>query len=118
MKRPVVIIAAVLVAVAIVLAAVTLGSRDQADEVDTGAASKRAEQRAGTTAARDQDPGLRPTPGTYTYVGSGSEHVDTLGGSTHDFPKRIPAVVTLGKGCEWTLDVFYVEQHQERRTYC
>lgn len=68
----------------------------------------------------DLDPGARPAPGTYTYRGSGSDHLDLLGGSGHEFPKEIGVVVELDPedDCAWTQHVVFVEEHVEERMFC
>lgn len=122
MKRWLLILLALVVLAATVAAAATLSSRDEADPVDAGQVSE------GPAAyepdpADQQEPGLRPAAGTYTYEGTGRESIDTLGGSEHQFPDRILARVQYAPaadGCRdrWTLRLLYLQQHTERRSYC
>jgi len=70
--------------------------------------------------ASDVEPGLRPAAGTYEYRGTGREDLSLLGGSTHEFPDRVFAVVSLDEDddCAWRADLVFVEEHVERRDSC
>jgi hypothetical protein len=65
-----------------------------------------------------QDPGLRPDPGTYAYVGGGTETVDLLGGAKHDFPRTTPTVIRLGAGCHWSQKIILVKESQTTERMC
>lgn len=96
---------------------VVASSRDSSTAVDPlDTARKAAKEQRGQ---RQVDPGLRPAPGTYVYRGAGTESVSVLGGVKHSFPAKIAAVVTLhGKGCEWSLETTYLEEHTAMRSFC
>jgi hypothetical protein len=64
------------------------------------------------------DPGLRPTPGVYVYVGSGLERVSVLGGAEHVFGPELAAMVELGDGCEWSIELMHAKEHRSKSTYC
>lgn len=119
MRRIALILAGLVLLASIVVSARTLAQRDEADAVDVESVASDG-RRAATKGSRSesQEPGLRPVSGTYEYAGSGRESVDTLGGSEHVMPRRIPVRVELGTGCRWKLSIFYVKQHVEHREYC
>jgi hypothetical protein len=65
-----------------------------------------------------EDAGLRPEPGKYTYVGGGTETVSALGGGEHILPKKFIATIELKDGCEWTLKLYYLDEHRDTDTWC
>ncbi len=95
----------------------TIGARDETDAVDAEEVAELVED-DGTS--EDVDAGDRPEPGVYIYTGSGTESVDVLGGSRHEFPEETSVVVELDPedDCHWTANVVYVKQHIEEREYC
>lgn len=101
-------------------ATVVLLVRAGGDEGDAVPVPERSAARSGDASAgdRDEDPGLRPRPGTYVYEGTGSESVDVLTGSRHVFPARYPAEVTLDEGCEWSMHIPLVQQHVIDEHFC
>lgn len=63
--------------------------------------------------------GLRPTPGTYAYAGTGTDSFDFGPGTRRTFPDEANVVVMLGdEECGWSADVVFIEEHVEHRTYC
>ncbi|MCW2974074.1 MAG: hypothetical protein JWN72_2347 [Thermoleophilia bacterium] len=119
MKKLLLVIVALLIIVLVAFAVRTVGARDETDAVSTKDAGKLVG--ADKTGDGDAvDAGLRPEAGTYSYTGSGTESISALGGSTHEFPDKIAAVVKLDQDddCGWSLNVVYVEQHIEERNYC
>lgn len=116
--RKLLISVVVLIVIGIVVFGVrTIGARNETDAVD---ATEAADLVGDGSKAADVEPGERPKPGTYTYVGRGSESVSALGGSEHVFPKQIAVVIELDpeNDCVWTANVVYVKQHIEERNYC
>ena len=116
MRKAILALLTALIALALVLSAYTLTSRNEADPADIDAVVRQAHKQSG--GAQEQERGLRPAPGTYVYVGRGSDSVDALGGSTHTYAHKVPLVVKLGDDCEWSYEVTFVQQHVERHTYC
>lgn len=125
MKKLLLAILLLLVIAAVAFGVRTIGARDETDAVDTKDAARL------VTSDDDEDlddddasvavaPGSRPAPGTYSYTGSGRERVSALGGSEHVFPSEIATVVELDDddSCEWTMNVVYVKQHIEERSFC
>lgn len=117
MKKLLIALLLLLVIAAIAFGVRTLGARDETDAVDSKEAAELVEDEGDS---EDVDAGDRPEAGTYTYMGTGTESVDALGGSKHDFPKEISVVVQLDadEDCNWTANVVYVKQHIEEREYC
>lgn len=117
MKRIVLAAIALLVIGAIASLLVVRASRDEETAVDASDAARIA---GATTPDAPLEPGMRPNPGTYEYVGGGREHLSLLGGSSHDFPERVTGVVQLDAddACAWTLDLVLIEEHTEKRSYC
>lgn len=128
MKKLLLIILALLIIAAVAFGVRTLGARDETDAVSTkdakelvqGSGGDKVDENGNSTETDDVELGLRPEPGTYGYTGSGSEKISALGGSTHEFPEKIAAVVDLNgtDTCNWTMNVVYVKQHIEERNYC
>jgi hypothetical protein len=108
------IISGVLVGGAIVVRQVWL--HDTARAVDTGEALKRFRDQtstvltdtgtAVTVTATAPLVATLPTLGVYRYTTSGSEHIDVLGGTGHDYPKQTTITVTAdgcGVNLRWDL---------------
>ncbi len=74
--------------------------------------------KAAAAAQTQQDPGLRPKPGLYEYTGAGHERVQVLGGTTNTFPRKITGIVTLQDGCNWTLELTYLDDRTVTHHYC
>ena len=72
---------------------------DTAEPATVNDAVRRFRQDAMAATERER-PGL--VPGVYVYATSGSEKVDALGGTRHDYPARTTITVTRG-GCGWKL---------------
>ncbi|HEX7096593.1 MAG TPA: hypothetical protein VF183_11965, partial [Acidimicrobiales bacterium] len=70
---------------------------DSADPVDVADVVER--YRASTTNAPTPIVDASVTPGVYVYRTSGSERVDALGGSTHDYPEQTTITVTHDEPC-------------------
>lgn len=109
MKKLVIILAVVLV-VAAAVAAIVLSSADKSTSV--GSETIKVDK------SPKEDPGLRPKPGKYTYVGGGTETVSALGGGEHTLPKEFTATVELKKGCEWALKLYYIDEHRDTDLWC
>jgi len=62
--------------------------------------------------------GLRPVPATYVFTGQGGDHITTLKGASHVFPKEIAGVVTLQTGCNWKIDFTYLKEKTKERRMC
>ena len=125
MKKALLALLALLLIAAVAFGVRTYGERDRADTVSSEDAARVInddddDDDDDEPTQADIEAGDRPEAGTYTYTGSGSDHVTTLGGSSHTFPDEIPAVVELDdeNACEWTMNLVYVEQHIEARDYC
>ena len=117
MKKLLIALVLILVIAAVAFGVRTLGARDETDTVDSKEAAELVEDEGDSDGVEAGD---RPDAGTYTYTGSGTESVNALGGSKHDFPKEISVVVQLDPedDCHWTANVVYVKQHIEERQYC
>lgn len=123
MKKLLVALLLLAVVAAVAFAVRSVGARNEANKVDTEDARGIIEDGDGLATADgadEVDPGLRPPAGTYQYTGTGTESVDVLGGSRHDFPKQVPLVVQLDPDdeCAWTSNLIYVKEHVERRSFC
>lgn len=107
-----------LVVIAVIAGVLLL--RNSRDESTSVRAEDAAELVGATSEDAQVEPGLRPAPGTYEYVGGGSESLSLLGGSTREFPERVTGVVQLDADdeCAWSLGLVLVAEHVEDRHYC
>jgi hypothetical protein len=113
--RRIALLVAALLIVAVIAAVLLLRSgADRTTTVDVDDVVRE----ESSSAARAQDPGLRPEPGVYTYEGEGSESVTALGGASHEFGPELAARVTLGEGCEWTIELLHADEHTSTSTLC
>jgi hypothetical protein len=112
------------VTAAIVLTAVAAGvavflvlwNRDASRPVKVSDA-RRNYRATSTTTTGPAGGGLQPSPGVYTYAGSGTDHISTPPKSADEGPV-IPGTVTLGgDGC-WTFRVDYSTSHWQTWEYC
>lgn len=110
----VLIVLVVLVAAAVGGFVALRSSADTTTAVDAGQLADRADAAGSST----QDRGARPAPGVYEYAGSGVERVSVLGGSTHEFGPTVPAVLELGDGCRWTLEINFAKERRSTYTFC
>jgi hypothetical protein len=123
MKKFLLALTALIVLGLVVFGVRTYGARDETDAVSAKDAAKlvRTPETEDTGGRADApEPGLRPEAGTYRYTGEGRENVSALGGSEHVFPAKIATVVALDAqdDCAWTLNVVYIKQHIEERSFC
>ena len=122
MKKFLLALSALIVLSLVVLGVRIVGARDETDAVSAKDAAKLVHTTGAEDAGRSgaPDAGLRPAAGTYRYTGAGRENVSALGGSQHVFPAKIATVVALDAKdeCAWTLNVVYVKQHIEQRSFC
>lgn len=115
---------AIILVILIVIGVRTLGERNETSTVDASDAKALIEDGSSKDKANkrqnDIKVGLRPRPGTYTYVGSGNESVDILGGSEHILPDTFPMVIDIDKkdSCAWNANLVYIKQHIEQRSFC
>ena len=58
-----------------------------------------------------------PDPGVYVYAATGSESVDALIGSTHEYPAEL-TVTVLHEGCGLVLSWSFLEGRSTSREYC
>lgn len=119
MKRALLVLALVLLAIGAAVTWRTVGARDASTGVDAAGAAEIVDGGEGATDARIE-PGMRPDTGTWRYDGSGTEHLSLLGGSDHEFPETVYAVVKLDPDdeCAWSLNLVFIEEHVEQRRYC
>ena len=119
MKRALLVLALVLLAIAVTVSWRAYDARDASTGVDAAGA---AELVGSDSSSPDGaiEPGLRPTAGTWRFEGSGTERLSLLGGSEHAFPETVYAVVDLDAddACAWTLNLVFIEEHVEQRRYC
>lgn len=75
-------------------------SRDTTTPVEVSEAVGRFREGASTTSSTTTTPDQRPAaaPGVYVYVTEGTERIDLLGGTTHDYPAETTLTVT-GTDC-------------------